>query len=69
MNKLNKALDSGIDIFNLSSEFFNDVCFAFSSENGTDVTIQDRKKELKNNCKCNFNNNNNIIIKKKLKMK
>ncbi len=26
MNKLNKTLDSGYDIFNLNSEFFNDIC-------------------------------------------
>ena len=42
MVKLNRTLDSGYDIFNISSEFFNDICSTFSSENGTDVTLNDR---------------------------
>ena len=45
MNKLNSTLNSGIDIFNKSSEFFNDICSTFSSENGTDVPIKDRQND------------------------
>ena len=49
MNKLNSTLEMGIDIFNLSSEFFNDICSTFSSENGTDVPIKDRKNDYYQN--------------------
>ena len=49
MNLLNSTLDSGIDIFNLSSEFFNDICSTFSSGNGTDVPIKDRQKDYYQN--------------------
>ena len=49
MDKLNKTLDSGYDIFNLNSEFFNDICSTFSTENGTDVPIEDRKKDFYQN--------------------
>ena len=34
---------------NLSSDFYNDNCFPYTSENGTDVTLEDRKNEYINN--------------------
>ncbi len=46
MSKLNNILNSGIDNFNKSSEFFNDICSTFFSENGTDVPIKDRHFSL-----------------------
>ena len=49
LNKLNKTLDSGYDIFNIDSEFFNDVCSTFSSENGTDIILKDRQKDYYQN--------------------
>ena len=30
----------GIDLFNPYSDFLNDICFKFTSEKGTDVTLQ-----------------------------
>ena len=32
-----------------SSEFYNDKCFPYTSENGTDVTLKDRQNEYANN--------------------
>ena len=49
MNKLNHTIDSRYDIFNSSSEFFNDICSTFTSENGTDVIIKDRQKDYYQN--------------------
>ena len=47
-----------IDIFNLSNEFYTDVCFHFDPPNGKDATLQDRIKTFypnitlcDNNCK------------------
>ena len=35
-------LSQEIDIFNLSSPFFNDICFNFDSPNGKDITLKQR---------------------------
>ena len=37
-------------IYNEKSEYYNDICFTFTTENGTDISLNDRK--------CEFNNNN-----------
>ena len=44
-NKINDALKSNIDVFNKSSQFYNDICSTFTNSNGTDVPIKDRKKD------------------------
>ena len=36
----------GIDIFDASDDFFNDICFAHSTENETDVIVKDRRKDI-----------------------
>ena len=36
-------MEKEIDIFNEDDEFFKDICVNFTSEKGTDVTLQDRK--------------------------
>ncbi len=60
MKKLNYTMNLGIDIFNSSSEFFNDICSTFSTENGTDIIIKDRQKDYYQNVtlcpeKCVYN--------------
>jgi hypothetical protein len=35
--------------YNLSSDYYNDKCCPTTSENGTDITLNDRKKEFYNN--------------------
>ena len=43
-------LDEDINKLNSSSDYYNDICYTTSSESGTDITLEDRKKEfLKNN--------------------
>ena len=50
MHLLNEPLslqllkEQQIDIFNLSNEFYTDICFHFDSPNGKDATLQDRIK-------------------------
>ena len=39
----------GIDLFDLYSDFFNDICFKFKSEKGTDVTLESRVEDLYQN--------------------
>ena len=40
-----KALDK----YNQSSGFYNDICYTFTAENGTDKSINDRRIDYKNN--------------------
>ncbi len=44
-----KFLENDIDIFNEEDNFFNDICYNFTSENGTDVTLNDRKESYYQN--------------------
>ena len=37
--------DPKIELYNLNNPFFNDICFQFSSEIGTDLTLNDRREE------------------------
>ena len=39
---INFFLERGIDVFNLSNQFFTDVCFTFESPNKKDITLKDR---------------------------
>ena len=48
--KYKKSIDElyikqGIDIFNSSNPFFNDVCYTFTTPEGTDLFLQDRKEK------------------------
>ena len=37
-----------IDKLNISSGYFNDICYAATSDDGTDISLQDRKNEYIN---------------------
>ena len=58
-----------VDKYNMSSGFYNDICYKINSENGVDKTIKERQNEfIKNNlsiCEedCNFNDYDNITKK------
>ena len=49
-----------IDKYNSSSDYYNDICYPYTTENGTDIIIKDRREEYINNdlkaCEenCNF---------------
>ena len=38
--------ESGYNLFDSSDSFYNDICTTYTSENGTDMTLEDRKKEI-----------------------
>ena len=38
--------ESGYNLFNSEDDFYNDICTTFTSANGTDMTLEDRKKEI-----------------------
>ena len=52
----------GIDIFNESDPFFNDICYPFSSNTSSDIALSDRRHYLfKNISFCDVGCNNNGI--------
>ena len=58
------VLTEDIDIINPKSEYYNDICYTYTSEDGTDIILSDRKNNFVNNnltvCEedCNFNGYN-----------
>ena len=38
--------EQGIDVFNASDEFFNDICHPYESSDGKDIIIDDRRKYI-----------------------
>ena len=41
--------NKNMDLYNKNSGFYNDICYTYTNENGTDVTLQDRQKEFTSN--------------------
>ena len=63
--------EKNIDKYNSSSDYYKDICYTYSTENGTDIILNDRKEEYINNdlspCEenCNYTNydyENNVAI-------
>ena len=54
-NLYDNLKESGYDLFNESDAFYTDICSTYTSENGTDMTLEDRKKEI-------FSNNGNLSL-------
>ena len=48
-NEMINAIEKGHDIFNSSSNFYNDICLNFKSIKGRDININDRKKQFYKN--------------------
>ena len=47
LENLAKSLsNSGYNLFNENDSFYNDICSTYTSENGMDMTLSDRKKEI-----------------------
>ena len=42
-------LPDNLDIYNSSSDYYNDICYTYTSEDGTDITLSDRKNNFVNN--------------------
>ena len=47
--------NSGYNLFDLNDSFYNDICSTYTTENGTDLTLADRKHLL-------YDNNGNISL-------
>jgi len=64
-------LTENLDFLNTTSGYFNDICYTATSENGTDITLNDRKNEFVTNNKtvcqenCDFANYDYDIQKAK----
>ena len=43
------VLNDNIDKINSSSNYYNDICYTYTSEDGTDISLADRKKEFVEN--------------------
>ena len=43
------SINDDIEKYNISSNYYNDICSLATSENGTDITLSDRKQEFMNN--------------------
>ena len=48
-NLYNELKEQGYDLFNINSDFYQDICTPFSSSNGTDVLLSDRANYYFNN--------------------
>ena len=44
-----KIDENKLFLYNLSSEYYNDKCYPYTTENGTDIILQDRREEYINN--------------------
>ena len=42
----NSLSESGYNLFDSEDDFYNDICATYTSENGTDMTLEDRKEEI-----------------------
>ena len=52
---INSVSESGYNPFNSEDDFYNDICSIYTSENGTDMTLEDRQKEI-------YGTTNNLIM-------
>ena len=68
-------LMESLDIFNSSSGYYNDICYTTTSDDGTDISIKDRKNEYVNGNKvicqddCDFTNYDYDTLKAKCSCK
>ena len=62
INKIIYGKNKGIDLFNLTSPFFKDICFKFTSEKGTDVILESRVEDYYQNITfCDYKENSHYI--------
>ena len=51
----NSLSQSGYNLFDLNDSFYNDICTTYTTENGTDLTLADRKNLI-------YDNNGNVSM-------
>ena len=44
-------IDEDLDIYNSSSGYYNDICYTYTTKDGTDISLSDRKKDFIENNK------------------
>ena len=49
INSAKNNAELGIDIFNASSDFFNNICFQYKSNDGKDIVVNDRRSDIYKN--------------------
>ena len=49
INSAKNYADIGIDIFNASSDYFNNICFQYKNDDGKDIVVNDRRKDIYQN--------------------
>ena len=48
-DKAKKKANSGIDIFDPSNEYFNNICYEYENNDGKDIIINDRRNDIYKN--------------------
>ena len=44
--KIKQLNEYGYDLFNINDDFYQDICSSFTSDNGTDILLSDRKNDF-----------------------
>jgi hypothetical protein len=71
LNFINSLSDSGHNLFDENDSFYNDICVTYTTENGTDMGMNDRKQAIEesggNLCQTGCKPQNYNITNKKVK--
>ena len=49
ISKIKQLNELGYDLYNINDDFYQDICSSFTSENGTDILLSDRKSDFYEN--------------------
>lgn len=49
LNQMQTFSEQGVDVFNSSSDFFNDKCHPYTSDNNTDIVLSERRNKYYQN--------------------
>ena len=49
LSKIKQLSEFGYDLYDINNEFYQDICSSFTSENGTDILLSDRKNDFYEN--------------------
>ena len=49
LSKINKLSEYGYDLYNINDDFYQDICASFTSDNGTDILLSDRRNDYYEN--------------------
>ena len=49
LSKVQQLSQFGYDLYDINNDFYQDICTSFTSENGTDILLSDRKSDFYEN--------------------